>query len=79
MVNATGARHGASWRMVVEMGDDIQAFGIYPGGQSGNPGSRFYGNMVQKWAKGKYLNFNLRKQEDPERVLFRTTFTSIKK
>lgn len=75
MVNATGERHGASWRMVVEMGDEIKAFGIYPGGQSGNPGSRFYGNLLEKWAKGEYLIFNLRKQEDPERVLFRTTFT----
>ncbi|HLU90358.1 MAG TPA: penicillin acylase family protein [Cyclobacteriaceae bacterium] len=75
MVNATGGRHGASWRMVVEMGDEIRAFAIYPGGQSGNPGSRFYGNMVQPWAEGRYLNFNLRDRENQEDVLFRSQFT----
>ncbi|MEX2593645.1 MAG: penicillin acylase family protein [Anditalea sp.] len=74
MINATGERHGASWRMVVEMGDEIKAFGIYPGGQSGNPGSRFYDNMIEKWAKGEYVNFNPRKAEDQDDVLFRTTF-----
>src|SRR5690606_30302189 len=36
IINATSERHGASWRMVVELGDEIKAFGIYPGGQSGN-------------------------------------------
>ncbi len=31
-----------SWRMVVELGAEIRAWGNYPGGQSGNPGSKFY-------------------------------------
>src|SRR5690606_35582284 len=31
IINATSERHGASWRMVVELGDEIKAFGIYPG------------------------------------------------
>jgi penicillin amidase len=74
MINATAERHGASWRMVVEMGDEITAFGIYPGGQSGNPGSRFYDNMLEKWRNGEYLNFNLRMPDDQEEVLFRTNF-----
>lgn len=73
MLNATGSRHGASWRMVVELGPDIQAFGIYPGGQSGNPGSRFYANFIPIWANGEYLNFNLRSIENQEDVLFTTT------
>lgn len=74
IINATGERDGASWRMVVEMGDPIKAFGIYPGGQSGNPGSRFYDNLIHKWAKGEYLNFNLRERDEQEQVLFRTNF-----
>lgn len=74
MLNATGSRHGASWRMVVELGSEIQAFGIYPGGQSGNPGSRFYDNFIPIWANGEYLNFNLRTLENQENVLFKTTF-----
>jgi penicillin amidase len=56
IINATSARHGASWRMVVELGSTPTAFGVYPGGQSGNPGSKFYDNMIEIWAKGEYLN-----------------------
>ena len=76
ILNATGSRHGASWRMVVELGPEIQAFGIYPGGQSGNPGSKFYANFISKWANGEYLNFNLRKPDDSDASLFITTFVS---
>jgi penicillin G amidase len=72
MLNATSERSGASWRMVVEMGDEISAFGIYPGGQSGNPGSKFYSNFIPIWANGEYLNFNLRSKEQSEGVLFQT-------
>ncbi len=72
MINATSERSGASWRMVVEMGDEINAFGIYPGGQSGNPGSKFYSNFIPIWANGEYLNFNLRSKEQSEGVLFQT-------
>ena len=53
IVNATGPRNGASWRMVVALGTTPQAMGIYPGGQSGNPGSPFYDNMINTWAKGE--------------------------
>lgn len=52
IVNATSKTHGASWRMVVEPGG--QAWGIYPGGQSGNPGSPFYSSFTGKWVKGEY-------------------------
>lgn len=52
MVNATGADHGPSWRMIVELGKQPHAFGIYPGGQSGNPGSPFYDNMIDRWSNG---------------------------
>ncbi len=53
-VNATGTTSGPSWRMVVELGDTIRAWGIYPGGQSGNAGSRLYDNMIADWIDGKY-------------------------
>jgi penicillin amidase len=45
-------RHGASWRMVVELGDSIIAKGIYPGGQSGNPLSPAYQNQLDDWSSG---------------------------
>ena len=51
-VNATRGSHGPSWRMVVELGPEIKAYGIYPGGQSGNPGSPFYDNMIDDWNAG---------------------------
>lgn len=72
MLNASSERGGPSWRMVVELGDEITAFGIYPGGQSGNPGSKFYSNLIPIWANGEYLNFNLRSKEQSEGVLFQT-------
>lgn len=72
ILNATGNRHGASWRMVVELGPTVKAFGIYPGGQSGNPGSRFYDNFIPLWASGDYVNFDLKKKEDQSGILFKT-------
>ncbi|MES2704866.1 MAG: penicillin acylase family protein [Bacteroidota bacterium] len=53
-VNATKSDQGPSWRMVVQMGKEIEAYGVYPGGQSGNPGSKYYASFLQHWAKGKY-------------------------
>jgi penicillin amidase len=73
ILNATGSRNGASWRMVVELGPEIKAFGIYPGGQSGNPGSKFYDNFISIWANGEYLNFDLRTHQNQEDTLFKTT------
>ncbi|WGK64362.1 penicillin acylase family protein [Croceiramulus getboli] len=65
IVNATSKNHGPSWRMIVELSDPPQAQGIYPGGQSGNPGSKFYDNFVDQWAAGEYINlpFYLSKDE----------------
>ncbi len=51
-VNAITATNGPSWRMVVEFGPQIRAWAIYPGGQSGNPGSPFYDNMMDEWVAG---------------------------
>ncbi|PIQ20104.1 MAG: penicillin acylase family protein [Cytophagales bacterium CG18_big_fil_WC_8_21_14_2_50_42_9] len=56
IVNATSERHGPSWRMVVALGPQVQGFGVYPGGQSGNPGSFYYDNMIETWRQGKLNN-----------------------
>ncbi|WP_224485564.1 penicillin acylase family protein [Robertkochia aurantiaca] len=55
IVNATSENHGPSWRMIVELGEKPKAVGIYPGGQSGNPGSKHYDDFIDKWAAGEYL------------------------
>ncbi len=44
---------GASWRMVVELGDRVRALGTYPGGQSGNPASRRYDDRLRFWQRGE--------------------------
>ncbi|MEM9888255.1 MAG: penicillin acylase family protein [Bacteroidota bacterium] len=70
--NAVSKVAGPSWRMVVEMGDEIEAYGIYPGGQSGHPGSPYYENMVDKWVEGEYYKLFFMKDANDNRqpVLF---------
>ncbi len=45
--------HGPSWRMLVELGPEVRAWGTYPGGQSGNPASRWYLDRLPRWAAGE--------------------------
>ncbi|MFM7510522.1 MAG: penicillin acylase family protein [Bacteroidota bacterium] len=54
IVNAIKHSHGPSWRMIVHLIDGIEAYGVFPGGQSGNPGSRYYDNNIAIWEKGEY-------------------------
>jgi penicillin amidase len=61
IVNATNADHGPSWKMVVDFGE-MKAYCVYPGGQSGNPGSPYYDNMVDTWAKGEYYEAHFSNQ-----------------
>ena len=53
IVNATSERAGPSWRMVVALGDQPKAYGVYPGGQSGNPGSPHYLDLLETWRTGQ--------------------------
>jgi penicillin G amidase len=57
-VNATSRNWGPSWRMIVELGVRPKAYGVYPGGQSGNPGSPNYDNFINNWKRGKYFSLN---------------------
>ncbi|MEP7318799.1 MAG: penicillin acylase family protein [Panacibacter sp.] len=54
IINAYKQFHGPSWRMVVELTEKTNAYGIYPGGQEGNPGSKYYDSFVNDWLVGKY-------------------------
>lgn len=47
------ARHGATWRMVVELGDEPRGFTQYPGGPSGNPFDPRYSRFLEGWSKGE--------------------------
>lgn len=51
--NATSRYKGPSWRMVVAVGKTPKAYGIYPGGQSGNVGSHYYSNFIPQWQNGE--------------------------
>lgn len=44
---------GPSWRMVVELGPEVRAWGTYPGGQSGNPASSRYDDRIAQWSAGE--------------------------
>jgi penicillin amidase len=50
--------------MVVQLSNPVEAYGVYPGGQSGNPGSRYYDNFVDSWVMGKYYPLHLFEKKD---------------
>ncbi|MBL0912591.1 MAG: penicillin acylase family protein [Bacteroidia bacterium] len=64
IINACSDRWGPSWRMIVSFENGVKAFGIYPGGQSGNPGSAYYANMIEDWAGGRYYELKFFKNAD---------------
>ncbi len=77
IINATSHRHGPSWRMVVEVTPQgPNAFGVYPGGQSGNPGSPFYHNMVSQWEQGKYFPMPLLTLDAQNSAFIQIEYTS---
>ena len=63
-INATKSDHGPSWRMIVHLTDTIEAYGLYPGGQSGNPGSKYYDTFIDYWAAGKYYQLLFVKKQE---------------
>lgn len=54
---------GPSWRLVVDLGTPIRAWGVYPGGQSGNPLSPHYADLWALWMDGEYQVLGLPSQE----------------
>ena len=74
-LNAVQKSFGPSWRMIVELGDQVNAYGIYPGGQSGNPASKYYNNMVEDWAIGKYYSLNF--VEHPDKMRDKELFVQV--
>ncbi len=76
-INATKSDHGPSWRMVISLTTKTEAYGVYPGGQSGNPGSKYYDNFVDQWAAGKYYSLWMMTREEvgDKRILAKMSFT----
>jgi penicillin amidase len=48
----------------------VKSWATYPGGQSGNPGSKHYADMLERWTSGKY--FPMVFMKDPEAAKDRT-------
>jgi penicillin amidase len=46
---------GASFRVVIPVGEWDRALGMNSPGQSGNPESPYYGNLFERWAKDQYF------------------------
>ena len=58
-VNATSGTNyrqtnGASWREILDVGDWDRSVMTNVPGESGDPSSRHYGDLLQDWAAGKY-------------------------
>ncbi|MEX2401938.1 MAG: penicillin acylase family protein [Rhodothermales bacterium] len=76
----TLATHSASWRVVVDFsGDRPRGLGVYPGGQSGNPFSRYYDAHLSTYLDFEY--YELLNPVDPseladERVLHQAVLRS---
>jgi len=77
VINAVTITHGPSWRMIVQLSEPIEAYGVYPGGQDGNPASKFYDNFVDTWAAGQYYRLWFMKENENKdrRIISTLTFT----
>ena len=56
-LNATGgdpATSGPSWRMVANLADPARSWGVYPGGQSGDPSDPHYSDQLPLWLDYRY-------------------------
>lgn len=63
-INAMSENNGPSWRMIVALGKNVKAYGVFPGGESGNPGSHYYDDMVNTWSEGKLNELLYLKSKD---------------
>jgi penicillin amidase len=78
IVNASSRRHGPSWRMVVSLEKTgVRAWGVYPGGQSGNPGSPYYNNMLNTWANGNHYPFQFSSDSNLKSALATLTLKPV--
>lgn len=76
VINCVKEQHGPSWRMIVHMTDEIEAYGVYPGGQNGNPGSRYYNNFVKTWADGNYYPlFFMKRGAKSDKIKWKISFS----
>ncbi|UCC49081.1 MAG: penicillin acylase family protein, partial [Gemmatimonadota bacterium] len=54
-VNVAGRRSGASFREIIDLADWDHSVATSTPGQSGQPGSPHYGDLLPLWAEGRYF------------------------
>lgn len=67
----TVAADGASYREIFDVSNWDRSLVINTPGQSGQPGSSFYGNLLQDWAGNKYFNLAFSKEAVDEAAAHR--------
>ena len=75
VINALRGSNGPSWRMVVQMGPVVKGYGVFPGGESGNPGSFYYRDMFNTWNDGKLNELLFLNSADERSDRVKTTVT----
>lgn len=75
VINALKGGNGPSWRMVVQMGPEVKGYGVFPGGESGNPGSYYYDDMFSTWKDGKLNELLFLKSADEKSDKIKSTLT----
>jgi penicillin amidase len=80
IVNASTNNFGAGNRLIVELRPEgPKAWGALAGGQSGNPGSMWYGNLTEPWSNGEYFELDLYYSAENSQRLFISTFKPTNK
>lgn len=75
IVNAHSRSNGPSWRMIVSLEKTgVKTWAVYPGGQSGNPGSYYYNNMIDRWVADQHYQmiFKSTQAETEKEALYST-------
>ncbi|HVW13229.1 MAG TPA: penicillin acylase family protein, partial [Mucilaginibacter sp.] len=75
VIDALKNDNGPSWRMVIQLGPQVQGYGIFPGGESGNPGSYYYDDMFATWRDGKLDELLFLKSPDETSSRIKSTLT----
>ncbi len=79
IINAANEDHGPSWRMIVKLNKiKTEAWGVYPGGQSGNPGNSNYFSLIDDWGHGIYkkLVFNNNYIDNRKNIIYEKKFNN---
>lgn len=71
----TVAADGASYREIFDVADWDRSLVINTPGQSGQPGSPFYGNLLQDWADNKYFALAFSREAIDKAAAHRLTLT----